>query len=206
MDIHWYLVSDARHLEAEDYFWRDAVPCSLPGLCSHTLQPSDQFLHTCLHGVQWNEVSPVRWLADTAILINTGLDWARLEEQARRLERVGPVRETILFLEKLEVALPPGLAEHWRGVALTDLEQTEGGYHARRPNPRERTRQLAWMYWRLSRQRSVGEMLRNIPDYMRQVHHFRAYSRRVSFVYHLARLSWERRRNQPPFYPAGKEG
>jgi hypothetical protein len=188
LDIHWYLLSDTRHFEAQDLFWKDAVPCSLGGIACETLHPADQLLHTCLHGAQWNEVSPVRWLADAMMLIRQGVDWARVEEQARRLERLQPVRETLLFLDELGMNLPDGLVSHWRALKITAFEKVEGGYRTFAPDSRERTRQLAWVYLRLNRRQTLAQLLRNAPIYMRQVHHFRAYSRRFSFFFHLIRF------------------
>jgi len=197
LDIHWYLVADARHMEAEDYFWRDAVPCSLGALSARTLHPTDQLLHTCLHGSQWNEISPVRWLADAVMLIRQGIDWNRLEEQARRLERLSPIRETLLFLDHLEIHLPPGVIDHWSKVQITNFEKVEGSYRTRRPNSRERTKQLAWTYLRLNRNRSFGELLYRMPAYMRQVHHFRAYSRCMTFLIYFFLLFLDKNARSP---------
>ena len=185
LDIHWYLLADGRHLEAEDLFWRDAVPCTLGKLTARTLHPADQLLHACLHGVQWNEVSPVRWLADAMILIRAGMDWRRVERQARQLERVQPVRDTILYLAKLGLRIPASVADHWRGLEVTRFEKVEGGYRALRPNSRQRTKQLTWSFLRLTKNLRITRKLREAPAYMRQIHHFRAYSRRVTFYLYL---------------------
>jgi hypothetical protein len=188
LDVHWYLVSDSWDLEAEDAFWQDAVPCDLPALAARTLHPSDQLLHTCLHGAQWNQVSPVRWLADATMLIRGGIDWQRLEAQGRRLRQLAPIRDTLLFLDRLQIDLPPGVVEHWRAMKLAKIETIERGYKAQRPNPRERTRQLAWVYLRMTRNMSLGGLLQTLPGYMAQIHHFRSYSRRVRFLGYLTYL------------------
>jgi len=188
LDIHWHLVSDSRHLEIEDCFWQDAVPCRLENFSAYTLNPAQQLLHCCLHGAQWNEIPPVRWLADAVMIIRSGVDWNRLENQARSLERIEPVRDTLLFLDRLDVELPPGIVARWRDMPVTMLEKMEGGYRAYRPDSRQRTRQLAWSYLRWYRGRPLSEMLGHIPGYMRQIHHFRAYSRRMAFLWHLLLL------------------
>jgi len=189
LDVHWYLVSEAPHAPAEDDFWRDTVPQDLAGFSGRTLQLTDQFMHTCLHGAQWNEVPPVRWLADAAMLVDTGLDWDRLEKQARRLEQIEPVRDAILFLHRLEVRLPEGLVERWHKAKTTEIEKTAGSYRPYRPNSRERTKQLARIYLRLHKDRSFGELVWNLPQYMKHMHHYRAYSRRVAFLYYLILFS-----------------
>ena len=189
LDMHWYLVSDARHPEAQEELWRGAVPCALGSLGAKTLNRADQLLHACLHGAVWNDVSPVRWLADSVMLIRAGIDGSRLEAQARRLEHLQPVRETLLLLDSLDIGLPPALVEHWRAMEPTRLEQSEGGYRTRAPNSRERTRHLAWVFLRLHRGESLGKILRCVPAYMKQLHHFRAYSRRAAFLFYLLALA-----------------
>jgi hypothetical protein len=188
LDVHWYLISDARDLNAEDSFWNDSIPCTLPGLSTRMLHPTDQLLHTCLHGVQWNEVSPVRWLADATVLIRAGIDWNRLETQARRLRQLQPVRATLLYLNQLEIDLPSGVAQHWRSIGITSIENLEGAYRTAAPNVRERTRQLAWVYLRLTRNMPLSDLVRNLPGYMNQIHHFRSYGRRLKFICYLAYL------------------
>ena len=186
LDLHWHLVADARHPETQENLWKRAVPCRLGSLQARTLDRADQLLHACLHGAVWNDISPVRWLADSVMLIRAGVDWSRVEEEARRLERLEPVRETIRVLDALEVGLPAEQATHWRELKLTRLERAEGSHRARRPDSRARTKHLAWLFLRLHRGESFGAILRRIPSYMRQVHHFRAYSRRVAFLFYLA--------------------
>jgi len=195
LDVHWYLISDSRDVAAEDSFWEDSVPCDFPAVKARTLCPSDQILHTCMHGTQWNEVSPSRWLADAAILLRDGIDWKRLESQAKRLCQLRPVRDTLLYLNKLEIELPAGVLEHWTKMKMTDIEALEGSYRASRPNLRERTKQLAWIYLRLTRHLSYFEFFRQLPAYMAQIHHFRAYSRRVKFLIYLVFLVLSGRRS-----------
>ena len=188
VDIHWHLVSDARHPEVQEQFWSDAIPCRLGRISAKSLDRTDQMLHACLHGAVWNEVSPVRWLADCVMLMRAGIDWNRLERQARQLEHVQPVRDTILYLNTLEVGLPAAVAAHWQRVKITRLEMMEKGHRTRFPDSAARTRHLAWLYLRLHRNESLAAMLRSLPAYMKQLHHFRAYSRRAAFLGHLTAL------------------
>jgi hypothetical protein len=127
LDVHWHLTNEARHPEVEQLLWRDAVPLALPGLQARTLQPADQLLHTCIHGVHWNKVSAVRWLADAALIAAAGPDWPRLEAQAHKLELVEPVRATLLCLDRLGVALPPEVVARWQVLAPTRREKWERG-------------------------------------------------------------------------------
>jgi hypothetical protein len=196
LDIHWYLAEDTYDLVADDLFWKDAVPCQMADFSGRSLNASDQFVHTSLHGAQWNEVSPVRWLADATLLMESGVDWRRVEEQAKRLRQLGPVRDTVLFLVEMGVELPGEMVNHWRKMEVTAIEKLENGFRAWRPNDLDRTRQLAWVYLRISRKMSGAEMIFALPAYVRQIHHFRSYSRLIKFLFYLAFLLFrgERRR------------
>ncbi len=130
----------------------------------------------------------MRWLADAAMLIRGGIDWERLEAQGRRLRQLRPIRDTLLFLDGMGIEMPAGVVKRWRGMKLAKIEAIESGYKSQRPNPAERTRQLAWVYLRMSRKMSLGGFVRNLPAYMAQIHHFRSYSRRVRFLGYLAFL------------------
>jgi len=194
IDLHWHLIAECRNQQAEKRFWQDAVSCPLPGLIVKTLCPTDHFFHTCIHGVQWNEVSPVRWLADSAVILREQLDWQRLAEQAHNFRRIEPVRQTLLYLEKMGISIPPEALDYWRNLPISDLERLENNYRMHRPNSRQRTRQLALAYLRLNQSSQTASLWRNMFSYMRQIHHFRAMSRRMRFIIYVMLFNWRERK------------
>ena len=69
MDLHWHLFWECFNAGDNDDYWKNAVPIKIGGVKTLALSPTDQLLHTCWHGARWNEVPPIRWVADaTAIL------------------------------------------------------------------------------------------------------------------------------------------
>ena len=103
LDLHWYLLRECRYPGADREFWDNAVRVRIGGVESRTLGPADQLLHTCVHGYQWHNVPPIRWVADALTIIQGGegnLDWRYLVEQVRTRGLVLPMRETLAYLRE----------------------------------------------------------------------------------------------------------
>ena len=61
------------------------MPVEIVGVRALALSPADQFLHVCGHGVAWNHVPPLRWIADAAAVVRASgetMDWERVRERA----------------------------------------------------------------------------------------------------------------------------
>jgi hypothetical protein len=119
LDLHWYLLRECRYPDADREFWDNAVPVRIAGVESRTLGPADQLLHTCVHGYQWSDIPPIRWVADALTIIQGGegnLDWRYLVEQVRTRGLVLPMRETLAYLrESLFAPVPETTLEAlWR--------------------------------------------------------------------------------------------
>jgi len=90
LDFHWHLLHDVierKALDADRRFWEAAAPMTVGS--AQTLRPSatDLLLHVVIHGLQYNPMSPIRWIADvTAIVRKDGdrIDWAGALEFAAR--------------------------------------------------------------------------------------------------------------------------
>jgi hypothetical protein len=110
VDLHWHMLSTSLGKNADDAVWKTAVPLQIGHM--RTLAPSaaDHLLLVCVHGVWWNEISSLRWVADALFIINgsAGIDWDRLIEQARRQQTVLPLKEALGFLKKEMEAPIPG--------------------------------------------------------------------------------------------------
>ncbi|MEW6146136.1 MAG: nucleotidyltransferase family protein [Thermodesulfobacteriota bacterium] len=110
IDLHWHLLHGYNRPDADDLFWKGARNISVEGVPALALDPADQLLQVCSHGVAWNTVPPIRWVADAAAIIRKegeGLDWERLIHAAVRHGKVLPVREALGYLGRfLDKPLP----------------------------------------------------------------------------------------------------
>ena len=99
LDLHWHVLSEATFRGADQYFWDDSVPLAVNAIQARALNPTDQLLHTCVHGFKANELPPIRWVADAVTILRTGqMDWTRLVGLAKELRVTVPLRSSLSFL------------------------------------------------------------------------------------------------------------
>lgn len=81
IDLHWHTMYECLTLEANDFFWNGAEDLTVFGVNTKTLNASDQIVHICAHGISGNVVPPIRWIADTIMIIEKSgdtIDWDRI--------------------------------------------------------------------------------------------------------------------------------
>ena len=77
MDLHWKCMEETR----SDFFWKDAEPIDVLGVPSLKQAPTALIVHTILHGMRSNVEPPVRWIADSLVLLGKrkdDIDWAAI--------------------------------------------------------------------------------------------------------------------------------
>jgi hypothetical protein len=102
LDLHWdFFHGKPLGDEAQELLWSAAQHVEFDGMKVCTLSATDQFLHTCEHGMRTNETAPFRWLADACLIHRNGgpIDWQRLAMLAEQFELVEPVTRTLRYLE-----------------------------------------------------------------------------------------------------------
>lgn len=109
IDLHWHALAESCEPDADADFWAAAQPLTLEATTTLTLSPADQLLHTCVHGVRWNPIPPMRWVADAMTILRAApnLDWERLVEQTRRRRLVIQMREALGYLARAFAAPVP---------------------------------------------------------------------------------------------------
>lgn len=115
VDVHWQLALPfvLPHAEAEsnDDFFAAAVDLDLDGMVVPTLCPADMLLHLVVHGLWAGSDANVRWVADSATVVQVAgdrLDWDRLADQTVRRDLVIPVSNALRYLaEVVDTPIPP---------------------------------------------------------------------------------------------------
>jgi hypothetical protein len=136
LDLHWDFFH-GRPLSAEQQkqMWSECETAKLDGIPVRILSPECQILHTCEHGLRYNETAPLRWIADTFfILKNAGeVDWHRLQSHAVEFGLVEPVVRTLEYLQHwLGVALPAGAIKMMADSRVSPIESLEFAIVTRR--------------------------------------------------------------------------
>lgn len=104
LDLHWDFFH-GRHLadDEQEEIWQASHAVERGGTTTGVLCPADQLLHTCEHGLRYNETPPIRWLADAYQIIRRlgdNLDWQRLTAMADRYDLRLPVQRTLKYLRQ----------------------------------------------------------------------------------------------------------
>lgn len=128
VDLHRYATYEARSAEANEGFFEGAEAAEFEGRKVRVMGPSDQLLHSIVHGLRWSIAPSDIWMVDAATIIRGGrVEPARLRARARELrlsaavrqglkltrEILGPDPRLDALLSALPAARPPELIEHW---------------------------------------------------------------------------------------------
>jgi hypothetical protein len=115
VDLHTRVMHESAPADdAEDEAWRAAEPMTINGTPTLTLTREDHLLHVLAHGARPNELAPIRWVVDAAMLVNGAgrFDWPRLVSRARQRRLSLIVRTTLAYAKsRFRVPVPPEVLE-----------------------------------------------------------------------------------------------
>lgn len=172
LDLHRHLFYFETQLRADESFWSGSIPLTVEGIETRALNPADQLLHACAHGTPWNEVPPIRWIADAVVLMrSTEIDWGRVVRQAQEHALILTMRNTLGYLrESFGGAIP---AETLCALEKLDVTRAERVLYeiVVRPPSEHNTALKLWFhfdqYRRLSRLYQKEKRLLRFPAYLR---------------------------------------
>lgn len=128
-DLHWHPLSGWCRATSDADFWESAVLTEVGNVPTYALNPTDQLLHVCVHGVIPNVVPSFGWVADAMTVLNSshaGIDWSRLITEAAEHRLTLPLRDTLEYLrEALDASVPPASLQRIRTVPTSRVERIE---------------------------------------------------------------------------------
>ena len=162
LDLHW-TVMRRNIADADDPdHWASAVPVLINKTPTKALDATNQLLHACVHGLVWNPVHSLRWVADCLVVIRTapeGIDWPRFLALARRTHRTYACRAALGYLAESFAAPVP--LEILRGLKDSSPTFEERLLYFMNATPDEGIRLSVGMYLHLKRyHRLSGRNLR----------------------------------------------
>jgi hypothetical protein len=122
IDLHWNVFPQGRQPHADDYFWSESVETKLAGVPTRCENSTELLFHVCVHGAQWSAVSPIRWIADAMIIINSvtqEINWEHLVKQAFKRRLTLPLWKTLDYLKN----------NFYAPIPSTHLEELEKMHH-----------------------------------------------------------------------------
>jgi hypothetical protein len=195
VDLHWHLLPESCWPDADARFWQYAAVVPVGGVEVRVLDTAHQLFHVCAHGVRWEPVPPLRWIADAATVMARApstIDWDRLLQEAERHRLTLPVRAALTYLARvLGLEVPWGILERLQRIRVSPSERL-----AHRWQTRPASRLLGrlpehWLRYRRFRRGASGEPPISFVDYLEITfgcEGVRALSRRA-----LLRHRWRRR-------------
>lgn len=172
-DLHWRVLLDGRQDVGDEDFWEASVVTEIEGAPTRAFNPTDQLLHVCVHGAEWNDMPPVRWVADAAMIIRAAeseIDWERLIEQTRKRRLMLPMKETLGYLrDLLGDVVPDDVLRAFRSVPATLAERALYRIRSAPAKPLKRIPVAHyWLNsWRLARAPSRGRKLLDFLAYIK---------------------------------------
>ncbi len=148
LDLHWHVLADNCHPDADKLFWEGAVEMEIQGEPTLTLNPTDLLFHVCVHGVKWNVYPPIRWVADAVMILRCDreqIDWDRLVIHAEYHRMILPLRDTLFYLKSEFVPeIPQEVLDRLSALPVKEREMKE---FQLRTSPRETLPCIMRDYW-----------------------------------------------------------
>jgi len=126
-DLHLLGFRQGRHQDDDD-LWENAITFDVAGTPAYTLEAADQLVLVCTHGSQWNAMPSIRWVADAAMLIRSGVNWRHVVERTQQRRLMVPMAETLPYLQRF-AAVPDDVLNAIRRMPASRLERID--YRAR---------------------------------------------------------------------------
>jgi len=136
LDLHWFVFDQCCYPNADTELWAAAVTGTVEGQAVRSLNATDQLLHTCVHGAEWNLVPPLRWIADAMTILRSGnsIDWNRLIGEAKRRHLILAARDTLSYLRRaFDAAVPDHVLQELGNVTVSRKDVSE--YYSRTSPP-----------------------------------------------------------------------
>jgi Uncharacterised nucleotidyltransferase len=127
MDLHWHLFWECFNASDDDDYWRNATRIQIGGAQTLALDHTDQLLHVCWHGARWNEVPPIRWVADAMAILDAAaadIQWRSLLQKAQRHRIVLPVKDSLEYLKnRFDAPVPDSVLKSLSAVRISKVER-----------------------------------------------------------------------------------
>jgi len=169
VDLHWHALHGYNDTDADADFWEGARRVSVEGVPALVLNPADQLLQVCTHGIYWNAVPPIRWVADAASIINNSnewIDWDRLVTTSKSHGLVLSIREALKYLNPfLKAPIPDYVLMRLEAEPVSHFEKIEYKIKSRHPGILDGFLELCVLYRNYSKMSRGKNFIRKIGGF-----------------------------------------
>lgn len=128
LDFHWHLSPLCVDPAADSAFWSDSITAMFDSADVCLLNPADQLLHVCVHGITWSKTPSIRWIPDSLEIIRKAheFDWNRLLLQAHERQLTLFARSALNYLVcKYDAPVPCNIMEEINDLPMTSDQARE---------------------------------------------------------------------------------
>lgn len=169
IDVHWTPLHRSTWPGAETAFWARSLATRMDGLPCQVLDPTDQLLHTCLHGGAWNVMPPLRWVVDACHVLRDdadAIDWDRLVEDAHRHHGLLMLRAALGHLrEAFAAPVPQAVMRQLAAARPTRAERLEHRLQTHQIAPARLDQLLLLEWFNHSRAYQRAGLLARLADF-----------------------------------------
>lgn len=169
-DLHWHLLHELP-TEADDLsFWQQAIPIQLEQIPTRVLNPADQLLHVCVHGLRWSPAPLLHWLADVVVILRTStLDWPYFVQQVARYQFSLVAVQALGYVQThFQVDIPAGVLDDLRALPVSRPERLAYHYRISPPSWLGELPLLWLRYQRLHPKQSLWQRGSNFGSYVQR--------------------------------------
>ena len=133
-DLHWRPFNSCCD-EYEKDFWDSAMPVKIANVNTLAPNPTNMLFHVIIHGMAWNTIPPIRWIADAITLINSDdftIDWQQLINLSHKHYLSLRLKNGLKYLyDNFHPSIPPSVMESSANLPVSYLEKIEYGFMIR---------------------------------------------------------------------------
>lgn len=135
-DIHRHATYEARYPAADKGFFAHGIPLEVAGVATLAMGPSDQLLHTLVHGLRWSIARSPIWIPDAAVVLRSGeVDLERVVARASALRLRCALAEGLNLVNRTLGPIPEAatLAAALTARPIPRAERVEHHFRVREP-------------------------------------------------------------------------
>ena len=110
VDLHTHIMSKYPNDGIDQWYTRQTERFSYEGVSSSRLNPTALLTHTILHGMRWDQLTPVNWIIDSAMICRLRgdeIDWDAILIFARKHKVLVRLGLGLTYLhEEFQVQIP----------------------------------------------------------------------------------------------------
>ncbi len=139
IDLHWRSLAHGLSGRQEMGDWERSFEAVFDGVPIRVMGATDQLIHTCVHGIHWNPIPPIRWIADATMILRnpeSQIRWDHLIMHSKTLRVSLQMSQGLRYLEtELGVPIPVNVLESLETIPVSLAENFHHELSVRKPLP-----------------------------------------------------------------------